>query len=317
MTIHQPGATDPKHFPEALVAVSSDCLLELTGPDALKFLQGQTSADFAKAAALDVLDGCFCDVKGRVLADFLAVVASPERILLRVSADLAAQLQAHLEKYLMFSKASLNTSELAIYGALGTTTVGALAPILTSDSVQPNGPQSTGFAARRAVIRADGFALRLDDARALVLTAETPNPAVPTAPDDHWQAAAITSGEARVRANTWGKYLPQDLNYDLRGMINFKKGCYTGQEVIARLHWRGTPKRRLYLATLPAAAVEPPDPGAPLYTEGKDNSVGSITNAIRVGESLITLIETTEDGSRQALRCHGLEQPLTVTESLD
>ena len=58
------------------------------------------------------------------------------------------------------------------------------------------------------------------------------------------------TARARVELDTIGAYLPQDLNYDLNGTVSFTKGCYTGQEIVARLHYRGTPKRRLYRAVI-------------------------------------------------------------------
>ena len=60
----------------------------------------------------------------------------------------------------------------------------------------------------------------------------------------------IITARARVELDTIGAYLPQDLNYDLNGTVSFTKGCYTGQEIVARLHYRGTPKRRWYRARL-------------------------------------------------------------------
>ena len=58
----------------------------------------------------------------------------------------------------------------------------------------------------------------------------------------------LQNARARVEVDTIGTYLPQDLNFDLNGTVSFTKGCYTGQEIIARLHYRGTPKRRLHRA---------------------------------------------------------------------
>ena len=92
----------------------------------------------------------------------------------------------------------------------------------------------------------------------------------------------------------------------LTGSVNFKKGCYTGQEIIARLHWRGTPKRRLYIAAGGYSTNnEAPAPGTPLFTGDKSQSIGSIVNACSTPEGFSALIETTEDGFQQGLYLEG------------
>jgi len=109
---------------------------------------------------------------------------------------------------------------------------------------------------------------------------------------------------ARVESATVGAYLPQDLNYDLNQTVSFSKGCYTGQEIIARLHYRGTPKRRLHRA----AVGEGAELGAALINaDGK--TVGSVVNGCRHNGVTELLIELMPDAAGEAvmLKANGVE----------
>jgi folate-binding protein YgfZ len=315
-----------------------DTLLEVVGPDALKFLQGQTSANFANAQPMDVRQGAFCDIKGRVLCDFLALVVSVERVLLRISGDLAPVMQEHLKKYLMFAKADLISSQLTPFGALPKATPKAMpqdAEAAPENTAIENNKErlSMPFAGAGQAIEG-GFSIPMEQGAAEVFIAPNAdhgfNSEQEEASADTWQTLNILLGLARVRAATSGNYLPQDLNFDLNGFIDFKKGCYTGQEIIARLHWRGTPKRRLYLAGSDSPA---PAPGTPLTTNIEGKVLGSVVNAAswpcdRLRDWIdlrgiwttpelahcraLLLIETTEDGLSRGLRYDGSSADLVT-----
>ena len=109
--------------------------------------------------------------------------------------------------------------------------------------------------------------------------------------EDEWHALQIVNGFARIEAATMTEFVPQTLNYDLTGHISFDKGCYTGQEVVARLHYRGTPKRRTYLAELPQLANT--SPGAEVYSASATQSVGNIVNAITTQDKTLALVTST------------------------
>jgi hypothetical protein len=96
-----------------------------------------------------------------------------------------------------------------------------------------------------------------------------------------------------------GAYLPQDLNYDLNGTVSFTKGCYTGQEIVARLHYRGTPKRRLYRALL-NGTLDAIAPGARL-SNATNRAVGSVVNRVSQGDLQQVLIELTPEAARDSV----------------
>ena len=268
---------------ERLVPLKDDVLLTLSGAGGAKLLQGQASADFTSTSYPSAVEGVFCDTKGRVIADFLALMLSPEEILLRVSASVAPILCAALDKYLPFFKVTLEESEHSVWG--GFCQPDNSPPDLTEPSAEvPAAPAVVatefGMAVRRSPSHWEHFAID-----------KVPTDAVP--PNDwQWQCDAIKRHEARVLAPTSGLYLPQDLNYDLRGLINFKKGCYTGQEIVARLHWRGTPKRRLQLARLSEGNL--PMPGTALIDSHSEQRVGSVINAAPCDSGILLAIEATD-----------------------
>ena len=303
-----------EHSPHTLFAVEDgqpvigslpgETLFALQGTDASSFLQGQTTADFSQIEVPCAIHGAFCDVKGRVIADFLALVVADDRIILRLAADLADGLETHLAKYLMFSKATLQRMDQTPLGLIGSG-----AQKLLGASHTP----ATG----QLIELSQGWLLGLETDVYLFIP-EGENSGVMAGEVKHddafresWHAAACLRGEARISLATTGKYLPQDLNYDLSGWVSFDKGCYTGQEIIARLHWRGTPKRRLYrgFTELPC-----PMPGAALRQADTDRAIGSIVNAAVLSDRAILLLETTADAAGNKLVVEEADQEVLVEE---
>jgi len=278
-----------------LYSLPDEGVLSLTGSDALSFLQGQTTANFIGLNYPAGVFGAFCDVKGRILADFLAVVIDSETVLLRVSADLCDWLTSHLGKYLQFSRASLVITDYVVVGVLG-------------HGVNTN-EQSGGEAEQCAP---GWLLLKTSDTAELIVTRPEEleqQPAGAAAPEENpplWRLAMVKQAEARVRGATSGKYLPQDLNYDLAGWVAFDKGCYTGQEIIARLHWRGQPKRRLYLGPADAGTSV----GATLSLGVDGPSRGSIVATAPVDGGTLILVEATEEILQGTLCINGSEKPL-------
>ncbi len=109
---------------------------------------------------------------------------------------------------------------------------------------------------------------------------------ITTTDQSGWQAEQILAGMGRVEGPTSGQFLPQDLNYDRIGFVNFRKGCYTGQEIVARLHYRGTPKRRSYPIRIETNTIAA---GDGLYTATGTQSVGTIVNATASGSDCVAL----------------------------
>ena len=191
--------------------------LKVEGPDAIKFMQGYTTCD------LTVLDdgataiGAICNIQGRMVTSFL-LARTGNDLILRMQRSLVASTIEFLKKYIVFSKAALQdiSEEFTCYGLLG----GDL-------------PDTTGF--------------KLDlNNRTEVWTTDSLN-----AESDigAWLDAEIQAGVAWVTEATRDEYLPQVFNYHHHGGIDFEKGCYLGQEIVARAHYRGKLKQRLHRLT--------------------------------------------------------------------
>jgi folate-binding protein YgfZ len=257
-----------------LYPLPDEGVLSLTGPDALSFLQGQTTSNFNDLSYPARVFGAFCDVKGRVLADFLAVVIDSETVLLRVSADLCDWLTNHLLKNgVQTNKQPTEEAEQCAPGWLLHKTLETAELIVTTPA-------------------------ELEQRPAALVTAGENLPL--------WRLAMVKEAEVRIRAATSGKYLPQDVNYDLSDWVAFDKGCYTGQEIIARLHWRGQPKRRLYIGLTDAEASI----GATLSLGIDGPSRGSVVATAPDEDGTLILAEATEEISQGALYIEGSDKPL-------
>ena len=110
----------------------------------------------------------------------------------------------------------------------------------------------------------------------------------------------VKNQRARIESPTIGSYLPQDLDYDCNGTVSFTKGCYTGQEIVARLHYRGTPKRRLHRAqtTVPAIAGD-------ILVNAEGKTVGSIVNHYLQDQTHELLIELIPEAAAESITLKG------------
>jgi folate-binding protein YgfZ len=295
--------------------LEQEALLHIIGPDTLKFLQGQTTCDTRKVDPQHALPGAFCTPQGRVVCDFLLCELAPEHFALRLRRDIRSSSAAAFGKYIIFSKAKIDAAreDWIVVGVWGEDASSALADIF--------GEMPTGrFGARGA----DDFVLVQTDERGeqfecflqqrssdahLARMATLMNPGSESA----WQAEQITSGIARVEAATVGEFVPQVLNYDLTGHINFKKGCYTGQEVIARLHYRGKSKRRAYATELPGQT--PCTAGTELVDPVSGQNIGNVINCSHAQGKTLALVAATAEGVVNGLRLAAIDgPPLTVLD---
>ncbi len=260
-----------------LAALDHEALLHIKGPDATRFLQGQVTCDTGRLSEHQAMPGAYCTPQGRVICDFLLSAHAEEHVTLRLRQSVLPTSASALGKYIVFSRADLDQAQTGwrICGCWGDGARAVLDDLLPG---VPDGEWQSSSGTGYTVVAlpgnrfecyfhgAQGEALH----RALEARAHT-------APVARWLALEVRSGIARVEGETSGMFVPQMLNYDLTGHISFDKGCYTGQEVVARLHYRGTPKRRLYLASGPAGHF--PEPGAALYQKGSSQATGNVVNA--------------------------------------
>ena len=206
-------------------------MVRARGPDAVRFLQGQLSNDVTRLGAGAAALGGYHNPQGRAIALLRLVYWDEGDVLAMLPRELAASVAARLSKFVLRAKVKITDESTAwrIGGLIG---------------AMPELPPVLG-----AQVRSGGSVfVRIGDQRALVISA-VGNPALvadSVAGDiEAWRRLDVAAGQPQVYAATSEEFVAQMLNLDVLGAIAFDKGCYTGQEVIARAHYRGRVKRRM------------------------------------------------------------------------
>jgi tRNA-modifying protein YgfZ len=223
-------------------------VIQVVGDDAAKFLHGQLTQDFALLDTSQARLAALCSAKGRMLASFVGFKRSETEILLLCSRDILAPTLKRLSMFVLRAKAKLvdASDQFALAGLAGD----AVAAVAAGGGLGTWARQEAGSASLIGLDPVQGVA------RALwVAPAGTPLPAGPTLAPDLWQWSEVASGVATITAPIVEAFVPQMLNYESVGGVNFKKGCYPGQEVVARSQFRGTLKRRAFLVHADAPLV--------------------------------------------------------------
>jgi tRNA-modifying protein YgfZ len=231
---------------EGIAALSHLGVIRARGDDAVPFLQGQLTNDVAGLGMSEARLAGYCSAKGRLLASFFVWKAAPDELLLACSADVLAATLKRLSMFVLRAKCKLSdaSAEVPLFGLSGaaaTRWFGAAAP-------------SAGW----RVGEHDGArVLRLPDAVGTpryILATQATAPELPPLSLEAWRWLEVQSGVPLIEAVNVEQFVPQMVNLELVGGVNFQKGCYPGQEVVARSHYRGTLKRRMALFDTTAQA---------------------------------------------------------------
>ncbi len=293
-----------------------EALLHIIGPDTLKFLQGQTTCDTRKVTPNHAVPGVFCTPQGRAVCDFLLCELGPDHFALRMRRDIRASSSAAFGKYIIFSKAKLDDTreDWATYAVWGPDASKALGGIFGEAPTEHFGTtRGDGFVLVQTDEQGEQFECYLHSASSaarLALMAEL----IQSGSEPEWEILQIKNGIARIEAATVEEFVPQTLNYDRTGHISFNKGCYTGQEVVARLHYLGKPKRRTYVAELPpltnCAA------GTAVCDAVSGQRVGAIVNCCTTQGNTHALVAATDGGVANGLHLASRDGPLLTLGEL-
>ena len=228
-------------------------LLEISGADAVTFLQGQVTNDVNLLNGSNAHYSAYCNPKGRMLALFLAF-AHYDHLHLQFNHELLEPIMKRLKMYVMRSKVDIKdvSDSIIKFGLNGPEAASMLAPLFSKIPTEDY----------EIISLENGAILKLpsvnDDARFEIFTDAVNAPLIWDALKNnckvvekpHWDWLEIQAGIPDIELKTQEQFVPQMLNLDILNAINFKKGCYTGQEIVARMHYLGTVKRRTYLAEL-------------------------------------------------------------------
>ena len=270
--------------------LSHEGLLAVRGPDASKFLQGQLTCNLNYLSADTASLGARCTPKGRMLSSF-RIVQQGDGYLLAMASELLDSQLTDLQKYAAFSKSKLS-DESAQWLRIG---------LQGGDAVLTSLGLNLPATADSVVHAGDMLAVRLSDGRselwAPAAEAETVLATLAAqlreAPLNDWLLAQVRAGIGQVFGANREQLIPQMINLQALGGVSFKKGCYTGQEIVARMQYLGKLKRRLQRLSL--AEGELPAVGSELFSPVHGSSVGEVVLAAGNGDGAELLAVLQED----------------------
>lgn len=244
----------PPSLPDGVSPLSHLGVMRATGADAAHFLHHQLTQDVLLLSHSQARLAAFCNAKGRMQASFVLFKRSDDEVLLVCRRDLMAQTLKRLSMFVLRAKVRLSDASDAFHvlGLVGT----AVAKALGTGEAKAVGTQAPTPWLRFEADGADVLTLypALGQARALWLapvSLPVPSHLGPALASQVWEMGEVMSGIAWVAQATFEAFVPQMLNYESVDGVNFKKGCYPGQEVVARSQFRGTLKRRAFIVHSP------------------------------------------------------------------
>ncbi|MCH5510316.1 CAF17-like 4Fe-4S cluster assembly/insertion protein YgfZ [Pseudomonas syringae] len=301
--------------------LSHEGVLAVRGVDASKFLQGQLTCNLNYLNEDTSSLGARCTQKGRMQSSF-RIVFEGDGCLLAMAGELIEAQLLDLRKYAVFSKSKL-TDESADWVRFGLQDGDAALVSLGLDL-----PQQTD-----SVVRAnDLMAIRVSPGRAELWVRSAEVDSIKSrlashlneAPLNDWLLGQIRVGIGQVFGSTREEFIPQMINLQAVGGVSFKKGCYTGQEIVARMQYLGKLKRRLYRLTL--SGEEIPQPGTALFSPVHASAVGNVVIAAQDGQNIELLAvlqgDAAEDGrinlgSPEGAALQMSELPYTLDSKLE
>ena len=243
-------------------------VIRARGADAAKFLQGQLTNDVLTLSTADARLAGFCSAKGRLQASFMVWRAAADEYLLACPLSILAATLKRLSMFVLRAQCKLSdaSAEIALFGVAGAAAHAMLGNAAVWSKQErggatlirlPDGAGSAALPGRRAArARVDG--------------------AAPAMTLDTWRWLEVQSGIVTIEAATVDRFVPQMVNFELVGGVDFQKGCYPGQEVVARSQYRGTTKRRTFLFDCEGL----PEAGQDVFAGGAaSEAAGTVANA--------------------------------------
>lgn len=238
--------------------------LAITGRDALKFLQGYTTCDLATVVPGSPGIGATCNIQGRMLTNY-RIAAIETGFLLRMHHSLIEPTISFLKKYIVFSKAELLDASTTYHCYGRTSTANATDDALVADLATALVIDVDAAGERQEYWSTQDFSITHDQIQR-----------------DAWHLAELEAGFVWLDSTSIEEYIPQMLNLDALGGISFKKGCYLGQEIVARMQYRGQLKRKLHRGQVSIEASEKVQPGTPILSATGSTAGKVVASAGRV-----------------------------------
>ncbi|MGO1691412.1 MAG: CAF17-like 4Fe-4S cluster assembly/insertion protein YgfZ [Marinobacter sp.] len=301
------------------ILLTNRVLVRIAGSGTDKFLQGQLSQNLDDVKAGTSPRAAGATPKGRAYC-LTRLVRDGDDVLLDLPSELAEPIMAHLRKYMMLFRGTSMTAETDghIIGLLGNDAASSLAGGHLDSLASPGDTLALdcGF-----LIRTENTGEGLPRFELWQPTANDPElNSIPEKTLADWQASEIAAGVPMLSTATSESYVPQMLNWQHLGGVHFKKGCYTGQEVIARMHFLGQLKKSLFRFRM-AKVNSLPTPGTSIMAG--ERSIGEVVNSVGFNNgSCEVLVVIRHDAAEGKLVADGFPEavlqpqplPYTVTE---
>lgn len=274
--------------------LSHEGVLSVQGPDAAKFLQGQLTCNIDYLDAGHSSLGARCTPKGRMTSSF-RIVAHGEGYLLAMTRELVEQQLTDLKKYAVFSKVRL-ADVSTDWVRFGIQTSDAQLPF-AADKLAPRESGAVTMDGEVMTIRLDEQRLEcwVSSARAEAIEARLSD-SLSRQPLNAWLLSQVRAGVGQVFSETRELFIPQMINLQAVGGVSFRKGCYAGQEIVARMQYLGKLKRRMY--RLNAEVLPAPVAGTELFSPVHGSSVGEVVLAAE-SESGCELLAVVQEDALQ------------------
>lgn len=276
-------------------------LIAARGADTQNFLQSQLTNDARELSATRSQLSGYCTAKGRLLALFRLFMRG-ETTYLQFPLELMEPTLKRLRMFVMRSKVTLEDAS-EMLGRIGYSGPDAETQLRATLGSSPSAVNEVVEAGDVTILRLPGavprFELIGNYAHLRTIWAQLAANTTPVGADV-WQLLDIRAGVPEVFKSSVEEFIPQMVNLPALGAVNFKKGCYPGQEIVARMQYLGTLKRRMFFAHIDVA--EPPAPTTPLFESGGESAQGHIVHAQRAAQGgcdalAVVVIAATERGA--------------------
>lgn len=283
-------------------ALPQYALLHFSGADAQAFLHAQLTCDVQALQPDTSTYGGYCTPKGRLLATFL-LWRNADGYTMLLPLELAEPIRKRMSMYILRSK--VKAEDLTtLYGCAGITGPDAAQTITALGGVIPEQPHAAATVKGISVMHlpADRYLMVLPRAQLDALSA---------AASKLWDQLDIAAGIPFILPQTQEEFVPQTVNLDLIGGLSYTKGCYPGQEIVARTHYLGKLKQRMYRAQLASYAA----PGDKLYcADLGDQAGGRIVNSARMADDRHEVLAVLQTSNARTVQYHlGSLQGPTLT----
>ncbi len=280
--------------PNQIINLDDLTSLLVTGKDATKFLHAQFTNDLANLPVNSWQYSGYCTPKGRLLAFMTIARINDNEYLLITPAEISESFLARLRMFVMRDDVTISPQDKQLH----------IVGIVSSADVLSSNGLATALETGELITADNTYLLTINQktGRYLYIADSGRISRLPLDPADrtYWTQLDIQAGIPAVVTATLEAFVPQMVNLDLIGAVNFKKGCYPGQEVVARVHYLGKIKQRMFVATAPANKLARPGDKV-YYARQKDKAAGTVVQAANTNSGqILQLVLQTEAVSKNA-----------------